>query len=193
MFDFIILKPKQPDVFEKLESFTGDRIPEIVIKVLKAAGYVTESILKLINEEEINKIEEYVRKNRIILKGTSYENENNFEFLPGHRVFLSNLPNDIGRMKEVNKNLPQIEKSTANCSHFPFMLKALIETAESNSNGHPSGNRFNKNVQDFATYIYMMCGRACYDTLSANLPIPKSNTICMHRAMRNFSFVIFYV
>ena len=180
LFLSFILKPKQPDIFEKLEGFIGDQLPEIVIKVLKAAGYVTESILKLIKGEEINKIEEHVRKNRIILKGTSYENEDNFEFLPGHRVLLLNLPNEIEKMKNVNKSIQQIEKPTANSSHFPFMLKALIETAESNSNGHPNGNRFNKNVQDFATYIYMMCGRACYDTLSANLPIPKSNTICMH-------------
>lgn len=74
----------------------------------------------------------------------------------------------------------KIEKPTANCSHFPFMLKAPIETAESNSNGHRNGDRFNKNMKDFATYICMMCGRAFYDTLSAKSPIPKSNTICMH-------------
>lgn len=174
------MKPKQDDVFERLEKFIGERFPESVIKILKATGYVTENILKLIDESQINKIEGFVRKNRGILKDTSYENRNDFEFLPGHRVLLLNLPKEIEGMKSVNKNAPETVEKFANWSQFSFMLQSLIETAELNSNKHPNGNRFNENVQNFSTYIYLMCGRSCYDTLSANLPIPKSNTICMY-------------
>lgn len=67
-------------------------------------------------------------KNPVVLKDTSYENNYDIEFLPGHRVLLLNLPNEIEVMKNVNKNIPELKNKQDNWSQFSFMLKALIET-----------------------------------------------------------------
>lgn len=60
---------------------------------------------------------------------------------------------------------------------FSHLLNMLINNAKYNSNKDPKGYRYDECIRYFATYIYIMCGKACYETLSANLPIPKAQTI----------------
>lgn len=61
---------------------------------------------------------------------------------------------------------------------FTHILKLILESAENNLGREPKGRRYNQCLKEFSTYIYLMCGRSCYETLSANLPLPQANTIC---------------
>lgn len=94
-----------------------------------------------------------------------------FKLLPGHRIIIQNIPELLDQTKSV-------EKSLANTSNsFSFVMKWLIETAERNAGREPKGRRFHETVQLFATYLYLMCGKACYETLSANIPLPQATSI----------------
>lgn len=108
------------------------------------------------------------------LIGTIYEHVQPFEIAPGHRVVIENIPQYVKQIKTVE----QISKFDTVANDFSFVLKMLIETAENNSGREPTGRRYSETIQYFATYVYLMCGRACYETLCANLPIPQANTIC---------------
>lgn len=122
--------------------------------------------------EKIADIEEYANENREILKNTSYENVGTFKFKPGHKAFIAGLPKQIQLIKEANKS-----EHTNNHS-FSYILKTLIDTAVSNSEKNPNGFRYNEIIRSFSTYIYLHCGKACYETLCANLPIPSAYSVC---------------
>lgn len=143
------------------------------MNILFDTGFESLHSIEAITKESIDEIEKYVNENRSVILNTIYENKLDFKFLPGHRALLMNLPNKVQQFNNKKNNSSKYDSSM-----FSFILKSLIETAESNANKDPRGNRFDEVIKHFSTYIYLLCGKACYDTLSANLPIPKSNTIC---------------
>lgn len=153
--------------------FVGNEIPEVLIKILTATGFDTKCALDLLTEKSIAEIEGYVNANRATIANTTYEKKLNFKFLPGHRSILLSFPKKIQSFNEKSNEI-----SYCDSSDFSFILKSLIETVESNAGKHPKAVRYNEVVKYFSLYIYLHCGRACYETLSANLPIPKANTIC---------------
>lgn len=136
------------------------------------SGFDTNLSLQNIVPETINDIEEYINENPIILKKTSYKDVNTFKFNPGHKRFILNLP------KKISGPLKTTEKEEFIPSDFSFILQNLIETAKQNSSRHPKGFRYSEVIRHFSTFIYLQCGKACYEALSANLPIPQANTIC---------------
>lgn len=151
------------------------------MNILTEAGFDTKESLELITKDTINEIERYINENRFLTANSIYEHKPKFEFLPGHRALLLSFPSKIQSFKEQNE-IDECNGSTT----YSFILKSLIETAESNANKLPKANRFNDVIKYFSIYIYLHCGRACYDTLSSNLPIPQSDTIC--KSM----FIIYY-
>lgn len=60
---------------------------------------------------------------------------------------------------------------------FSLIMKTFIESAQSNYGRHPNGLRYNDINRYFSTFVYLFCGKSCYETLSANLPIPQVNSI----------------
>lgn len=169
--NFILQAPK--NLFDELKSILdGDLSPEIV-QILEKSGFDTKIALMTMDEEAIFQIENYVRVNREILKNTSYENDLNFQFKPGHRRFILELAKKAAL-------LFQTKSKDVQESDFSFVLKMLIETAQRNSERDPKGYRYSESIRYFATYVYILCGKACYETLSENLPIPKAQTICMY-------------
>lgn len=155
----------------KLKTQLGEEIPNDIIKILDECSFDTELSLVSINSETISDIEEHVNKNLEILSETSYENVDYFQFKPGHKTFLLNLSKIIQQKKSEE---PIESHKSLNFSHI---LKTFIETAESNFGRLPNGRRYNETNRYFSTFIYLMCGRACYETLSSNLPIPQAKTI----------------
>lgn len=60
------------------------------------------------------------------------------------------------------------------------MLSKLIESANTNRNKSKNAYQYDDIVKNFATYIFLLCGRTCYETLNKNLPIPSTKTICRY-------------
>lgn len=77
------------------EQFIGGKIPDFIKIILIECGFEDEISIGQINESAIEKIEEYVRKNKELLKDIKFENEENFVFLLGHRCLLLELPNKV--------------------------------------------------------------------------------------------------
>lgn len=104
------------------------------------------------------------------LINTIYENVRPFQIAPGHRILIENFPDIINRIKTTEHPI-NIQNDTS------LVLQLLIEASKKNFRREPKGRIFEDEIRLFATYLYLMCGRACYDTLCANLPIPQSSTI----------------
>lgn len=150
----------------KLEQHIGYAIPELIKKVLKAAGFDSITTLQLLTEESIKDIENFVNENSI------EESSKQFKFLPGHRALLLNLAKKVQMID--NEKTELVHQN----SDLSVLLKSLVEVAKSNANKNPKGNRYSDLVKYFSMYIYLLSGKACYETLCANLPIPKAETIC---------------
>lgn len=166
-------------IFLLIEKEMGERLPQPIAFILNETGFSTKIALKGINPDStITQIEKFINKNYERLSrgliGSIYENIQPFEIAPGHRVVIESIPQYMERIKTVK----QISEFDTVANDFSFVLKMLIETAENNSGREPTGRRYNETIQHFATYIYLMCGRACYETLCTNLPLPQANTIC---------------
>lgn len=60
---------------------------------------------------------------------------------------------------------------------FSVILTELLRTAEQNFKKSKHANQYNDIIKYFSTYIFLLCGRTCYETLHKNLPIPSTKTI----------------
>lgn len=162
-----------------MESIIGEEIPEPIKFILTSAGYDSRLALKKITSERITEIEDYFNANIENLSsglvGSCYENVQPFKVLPGHRALIENLPQHLDEIISTEKPV-----SIQYTNDFTFILKKLIESAEKNSSREAKGCRYDKCLKYFCTYVYLMSGRACYETLSANLPLPKASTICAY-------------
>lgn len=65
------------------------------------SGYNHEFALETFKDDDIKKVEKFINQNKHFLKKTVYENIPEFEFLPGHRAVLLDIPNKI---KQYNKS-----------------------------------------------------------------------------------------
>lgn len=85
--------------FEELENFFGFPLPESVKSLLSEAGYTSLLSLKMLSDENINKLENYIKTNVQFDKFSEYKNKSEFYFLPGHRCILLELPSIIEEME----------------------------------------------------------------------------------------------
>lgn len=63
---------------------------------------------------------------------------------------------------------------------YSVILTELIKTANKNKNRSKNGYQYEDIVKYFSTYIFLLCGRTCYETLNKNLPMPSTKTICKY-------------
>lgn len=160
-----------------MEALLADlKIPNFIIKIFEESGFETISTLELLTSSYIDDIEEIVNTNRALVINTRYKTDGKFKFLPGHRALLLNLPKEIEKRRN-NDNLNHQYSKEADFYKFSLLLRKLIESAAANMGKHTNAARYSDVIKDFATYIYLQCGKACYETLCANLPIPKADTI----------------
>lgn len=170
---------KASDIFKQIESCIQEDLPPCVVKILNETGFNTSICINTIGPVELESIEKYVNDClRHIVDGfdcccsTAYQNQKVFRFLPGHRNLILNLKNHLG---EIRANLQN--NTMRNYSEFSFILKTMIETAEGNAGKVPTQYRYCEIMRYFASYIYMTCGKLCYETLCNNLPLPKPSSI----------------
>lgn len=76
---------------------------------------------------------------------------------------------------EMATNLPN-----QNPNDYSVILSKLIESANKNKNISKHAYQYDEIVKNFSTYIFLLCGRTCYETLNKNLPIPSTKTICKY-------------
>lgn len=148
-----------------------EKIPNDIVKILNECAFDSELSFWAITPDTIDDIEQFVNEDLSVLENTSYEGVSKFKLKPGHKSFILNLPNRLNYLKEKKVDMP------CKMSDFSQILRTFIETAEANFGKHPNGFRYDQINRYFSTFIYLMCGRACYESLSANLPIPQASTI----------------
>lgn len=157
-----------------IEKLVGEQIPLDVVQILECSGFDSTLSLSNIDEKTIVDIEQYVNDNLHVIKNTIYANATSFKFKPGHKNFILQLSKRINELNQSENG----ENEWRNYSEFTFVLSELIKSASDNYGKTPNAFRYTESIRNFAIYIYLHCGRGCYETLSANLPIPQASTIC---------------
>lgn len=102
-----------------------------------------------------------------------YKNLANFHFLPGHVTIIATIPKYIEEYRIAHQS-SDFEVN----GRYSFLLEELIRTAESNLFKDPNHATYSDTIRYFATYIFLLCGRSCYEILRENLPFPSVKTIC---------------
>lgn len=173
------------DFCSKIESFMGEKLPPCVKKILSETGYDNSVSLVDVQSSELDYIEESLNKElHFIIEdlecchSAKYKNQQTFRFLSGHRKLILRLSNVLQEMKEL-ETIPSKRSNNLNyLNDFSFLMKTLIETAERNGCKIPTQHRYCEIIRCFAAYIYMTCGKMCYETLCRNLPLPQPSSIC---------------
>lgn len=143
---------------------------------MKAAGYDTATSISELNNDDVDTIEKFANQKlqNIWKEKSPYSEMEVFAFLPGQRKLLTSL----GKHAETYMKSSNNAMDGLNLTQCSTIMKELITTMASNQNCAPRGRRYSEIIQWFSTYIFMQSGRAAYEVLSSNLPIPNVATIC---------------
>lgn len=176
--------------WDKFEKFEGEKFPAFLKVLLWKCGYDCMISLKELSNAKITELEKYIQNNRNNIFSrdlldsdtlsdtmSEYRDQAIFEFLPGHRQILLSLRNRIENMqREHSQRVSTAE--TSEYFEYSVVLTELLKTAQGNANRSKHANQYNDVIKYFSTYIFLLCGRTCYETLNKNLPIPSTKTIC---------------
>lgn len=150
-------------------------IPPCLKVLLNATGYDSFASIIELSSEKICELEQYITSNGIVgdlecCHSQTYKNQKKFAFLPGHRTILKTLPETI---KKINSD----RQENLNLNHRSVVLNELIKCSDENAQKNKNQAQYSQIIKDFFTYIYLLGGKNCYETLKANLPIPSTKTI----------------
>lgn len=150
-------------------------IPDVLIEILYLVGFDNPIAMKKITTDNIEEIENYVSKNlKDSLTSSVYAGMKKFVFLPGHKAILLSLAPYIEKYEQEM----EIDDRSVEKLPLSFIMKKMIRTAMNNKDKDQNHRRFPSEIRHFAIYIYTMCGKACYEVLCNNLPLPQANTVC---------------
>lgn len=160
------------------------KLPLCVKKILIFSAYECANSLRLLNEEKIVEIEKYVSDfGRSIIDelncchSEKYRNQRTFKFLPGHRSLLMSHVSYAKKISEINfdKKVADLPKQ---CDEpYSVVLREWIKSAQINSKKPKNQASYSDVIRYFCTFVYLTGGRASYDILQRNLPIPSTKTI----------------
>lgn len=112
-------------------------MPIDIKHILNETGYDNEVSLSDISEKNIEEIEIYVNKNRQLLENTIYKNIVPFEFRPGHRSLILNLPKNVQgyieskKTNKINKKVVKEVQTQKNEAELKTeLLKKLMNYAK---------------------------------------------------------------
>lgn len=167
--------------WSKVEKLTDDSIPICVRKILTRCGYDTIISIKNITVESVVQIENHINVYARDLIQTLdcchhefYKGQDIFKFLPGHRDLILSLPKFAVQMLYPEKYLIQVIEQYPG---FSTILQELIKTAIQNGKLPTNKAQYSDIIRYFATYVFLLCGRSCYNVLYKNLPLPSLSTI----------------
>lgn len=171
--------------WKKIESSIGQIIPMNVKTFLCLGGYDSVLSIKQIDAEKMHALEKYlqnlIQSDRRLLEKLDkndkttlvYTSQNVFNLLPGHSAILLALPELIKTMCDID----MLQACNQEPEEFSVILSKLIESARKNKNKPKNAFKYDDIIKNFSTYIFLLCGRTCYETLYKNLPIPSIKTI----------------
>lgn len=166
------------NIFSALESLIDEEIPKEVVYILTTSGFDSKIAIKTLKHNAISEIENFFNENLTEHSsgfiGTRYENMKPFKLAPGHVALILGLAEYVDRIGVEN------HVAADKFNYFSYVLKMILKSAENNHEREPKGRRYDECLSYFATYIYLLCGRACYETLCNNLPLPQPNSICKY-------------
>lgn len=152
-------------------------LPAILNGILTHCGYDNIISIRGINDKQLIELERFVQeKLRHVLVGSVYENIGPFCFTPGHRRILLSLVSRVNESTD-RKDDQKYTEQKIELLPISFLLKEMIKTEIDNGRRHKNHYRYPDTILYFATYIYMLCGKSCYEVLRANLPFPTDKTI----------------
>lgn len=167
-------------------------LPSCREKILGFCAYQSADSLRLLDHEKIVEIESHVTEfGRSLIDelecchSENYKKQRTFRFLPGHRSFLFSLSNYAQKFYEIYINQSVCKWNELNNESYSVVLKELIKTAQANANKGKHQNSYSDLIRYFCTFIFLTSGRACYEILSKNLPIPSTKTIRMYIKSQN--------
>lgn len=171
--------------WDKLEEIVGEALPICLKNILNLTAYDSINSLKCLNKEKICEIEQYVSEFGLSLlneldccHSEKYKNKTSFKFLPGHRSILMSLATYAQKISEVNID-QKVVKSTDQCDEsYSIVLRELIKSAQINDKKSKHQANYSDIIKYFCSFVYLTAGRASYEILQRNLPIPSTKTIC---------------
>lgn len=105
--------------------------------------------------------------------------DNEFQLLPGHRTLILELGKSLNSPnRNSDNNLIQNTKFI-----FSNLLTELNKMSIFNLGKTVQARRYSEIIQYFCIYMYMVCGKFCYEILSTNLPIPAPSTVCKYSVL----------
>lgn len=172
--------------WKTIEKFIGEQVPDCIKKFLCSCGYDTSMSIQSISQDSIAFIENHINSyGRQVIQQLDcchsefYKKQDTFYLLPGHRDLLIGLAkflakSDINAMSDhvVNIHL-ELERPA-----FSRIMKELIKTALVNEHNGKNNSKYTDIIRNFATYIFLLSGRSCYQVLYENLPLPSVETVC---------------
>lgn len=178
-------------MWKTLENLCGREIPQCIQQILTASGFDNEISFECFNESNIIGVEQYVNKHlRSTINSltccysTFYKAQKVFEFLPGHRNLILQLVEEFRSKRQAYSALACNDISflerAKNHPAFSYLLQEFVTNSINNFKKKARGCRFTETIHAFSTYIYMLCGRNCYEIICSNLPMPQPSTICMY-------------
>lgn len=185
--------------WKNLENCMGFEVPISLKYILLKCGYDSIISIRQICEERIEELQNFIEKNKneilfnekynMLDDINTYQTQRKFEFLPGHKNILLDLPKHIQMMQSKNALESALFQNVAcdNEDEYSLILRELIKSAKRNQNKSKHAFNYNDTIKYFSTYIFLLCGRTCYETLCKNLPIPSTKTVCKNI----FTFVDF--
>lgn len=143
-------------------------------------GFDSLSSLSEINESYVAQMENHINEKHMEQIQTFnccysqyYKGLTVFRFLPGHVALILGIPKYVVSYKNAHRT------STLELNgKYSFILEEMIRTAESNLYKDPNHAVYSDAIKYFSTYIFLQCGRSCYEMLRKNLPLPSVETIC---------------
>lgn len=151
--------------------------------ILFENGYDSLHSLRLLDETSLVSVENCVNEDRQRILQTipqcvhskTYLEQNSFKFLIGHKIAL------LKWCKALDENEPQSSLSSTFSLHnsaFSPILRDMIIAALGNFDKPPNRRSYSSLLMDFGIYLYIMVGKASYEIIAANTPVPKAKTIC---------------
>lgn len=175
--------------WENVEKVVGETLPICVKSILSACGYDTFSSLKFITEDSVNEIEDHINtwsRNTIDALNCCYSEHykriGEFNLLPGHK----NLIISLSKFNYVaNEVIHSVHDSHMDSQELSCVLTELLNAAnQAANNSNQKCSLYTDTLRWFATYIFLLCGRSCYEVLNHNLPLPSTKTVCKFNLYR---------
>lgn len=181
-------------VNEIVEKCSGERVPKCIEQILSCCGYNHPLSFEKFSNESLSQVEDHMRKspqNTIkrfdcTLHGcliAHYKDQKLFKLLPGHRILITSI---VKCIDQYHQKISQENSHAVLCeiikkhAYLSVVMKELIQGAMKNEQLSKNQAQYSDITRHFATYVFILCGRSCYEVLNKNLPFPSTSTVCMY-------------